>query len=463
MRIAIVRLILGLSYLLVPAFAVDAAQWANVYSRNDSVRTGQVRPISGGAGYVIFGSDAWLMKLDSDGAVVWQKSFERPDFSAYFHIESAEVSDDGGIVVAGNTVAMDLTPADGWVMKVGGDGNIIWQKKYGGPGRDLAKSVHPTSDGGYVVAGETRSYGSDPLHPDAWILRLDANGGVLWQKTYGGAGLDSAASVRPTNDGGFIVAGYSASFGVGGIWLLKLDATGAVEWEKAIGTGFADKSEIYPTADGGYIFVTDTNRYTAGITDAWVIRLDASGNIVWQETFGGVNADVPFSVAPTSDGGYVLAGMTAVLNAPEESVHWLIKLDALGRTEWQRSYDWRIESVRPLRDGGYVGAAAGAGIASVLKLGNHGTIAGCPLVGPSALVPVPSDAIPRNTSASVTASGAVPIDTNAIGTNTNLVMQRQCYAAESAYTEVPTLGALAIALMSLAVGVAGLRATARLP
>ena len=160
-------------------------------------------------------------------AVLWQKSLERPDFSAHFHVESAVVSDDGGVVVAGNTVPMDLMPAGVWVIKFGGDSDIIWQKKHGGPGRDLARSVHSTADGSYLVVGETRSYGSDPLHPAAWILRLDANGGVLWPKTYGGAGLDYAASVRDSNVGGFVVAGDSVSFGVSGIRLLNLPAIGA--------------------------------------------------------------------------------------------------------------------------------------------------------------------------------------------------------------------------------------------
>jgi hypothetical protein len=250
---------------------------------------------------------------------------------------------------------------------------------------------------------------------------------------------------------------------VSGIWLLKLDATGTVVWEKAIETGFAFESEIQPTADGGYIFATDTNTYAAGINDAWIIRLDSWGNIVWQETFGGANGDRSSSVAPTSDGGYVLAGVTSVLNAPQESAHWLMKLDAMGHTVWQRSYDWRIASIRPLREGGYVGAAASAGVASVLKLGNDGAIAGCPLIGTSTLAPVPSSAIPINTSASVTASGAVPIDTNAIGTDTSLALQRQCYGVERVYTEVPTLGVLGIVLMSLVVGIAGVRAKARFP
>ncbi|MHA2635190.1 MAG: InlB B-repeat-containing protein [bacterium JZ-2024 1] len=156
----------------------------------------------------------------------------------------------------------------------------VWARTYGWADGDWAGFIQQTSDGGYIVAGDTYSFGAGSR--DIWVLKLDANGNVLWQKTYGGANWDGADSIQQTSDGGYIVAGSTYSFGAGyrDIWVLKLDANGNVLWQKTYGGGNWDRAySIQQTSDGGYIVAGDTYSFGAGSSDIWVLKLDANGNI----------------------------------------------------------------------------------------------------------------------------------------------------------------------------------------
>jgi hypothetical protein len=157
-----------------------------------------------------------------------------------------------------------------------------WAKTYGGSSTDGAYSVQQTADGGYIVAGYTDSFGAGSY--DYWVLKLSSTGSVMWQKTYGGEYDDYAYSVEQTSDGGYIVAGYTASFGAGGdrLCVLKLNSTGGVTWLKAYGGSSYDYGySVQQTSDGGYMVAGDTNSFGAGSSDAWVVKLGASGDIVW--------------------------------------------------------------------------------------------------------------------------------------------------------------------------------------
>jgi hypothetical protein len=165
---------------------------------------------------------------------------------------------------------------DIFLIKTDASGNIIWAKTYGGTGRDGALSVQQTSDGGYIVAGWTDSFGADSF--DVFLIKTDANGNIIWAKTYGGTGEDYAFSVQQTSEGGYIVAGYTTSFG-------------------------------------------------AGYSDAFLVKTDANGNIIWAKTYGGISYDLASSVQQTSDGGYIVAGWTLSFGAGDI---FLIKTDANG-------------------------------------------------------------------------------------------------------------------------------------
>jgi len=189
---------------------------------------------------------------------------------------------------------------------------------YGGPGDETAFSVQQTSDGGYIVAGETTSFGAGWL-PDFWILKLDENGNVRWQRRYGGTGEDAAASVHQTFDGGYVVAGLTGSFGAGDLdmWVLKLDPEGSIEWQKTYGGGFQDFAiSVQQTSDGGYIAGGRTFSFGAGLADLWVLKLDTVGNIEWEKRYGGADFERRVeTIRQTWDGGYILAGTTLSFGA----------------------------------------------------------------------------------------------------------------------------------------------------
>ena len=162
-----------------------------------------------------------------------------------------------------------------------------WARTYGGSNDNVAFSVQQTTDGGYIAAGYTNSFGLQSY--DIWILKLDAFGDIVWQKTYGGYNTDYAYCVQQTNDGGYILAGSTNSFGAGGndYWVLKLNKSGDIEWQRSYGGPQDDVARsIQQTFDGGYIVVGETYSFGSGRYDMWILKLDANGNIEWQRVYG---------------------------------------------------------------------------------------------------------------------------------------------------------------------------------
>jgi len=191
---------------------------------------------------------------------------------------------------------------------------ITWAKTYGGVDEDVARSISQTSDGGYIVAGDTYLSGTRFL--DFWVLKLNADGDVQWQKTYGESGFDTAYSIQQTSDGGYIVAGQTSSFGnpLGDIWILKLKSNGDIDWQYFFGGSGSSSiaNDIREIQGGGFILAGNTNRSGAGLADVWILKLDASGNPLpgWPKMYGGTNDDTAYSIQQTSDGGFIVAGET---------------------------------------------------------------------------------------------------------------------------------------------------------
>jgi hypothetical protein len=317
---------------------------------------------------------------------------------------SAQPAQDGGYVVAGQSNSFGAGSSDAWVLKLDAIGNVIWQRTYGGAGYDVANALQPTADGGYVVAGVTTSFGSGL--DDAWVLKLDASGNVVWQKTYGGPGGEYARSVQPTADGGYIVAGATmTAAGALDAWLLKLDAGGDVSWQKTYGGAAGDAAaSVQPTADGGYVVAGFTFSFGAGDSDVWVLKLDTGGNVAWQRTYGGPFTDQGTSVRSTGDGGYIVAAYT----------------DSFG--------------------------AGGARDAWVLKLDANGAIVGCADIGTSNALPAQSAVIAINSTASAAATSATPIPTAAVPGNSAAATLQRCHFAPTVATEVPALSERALVL-----------------
>jgi hypothetical protein len=201
---------------------------------------------------------------------------------------------------------------------------VEWEKTFGGTKSDWGYSVQQTRDGGYIIVGWTESFGAGGL--DVYLIKVDANGNMQWSKTFGGG--DGGSSVQQTRDGGYIIVGWTRSFGAGlaDVYLIKVDANGNMQWSKTFGCRGDDRGySVQQTSDGGYIIVGYTESYGAGGEDVYLIKVDANGNMQWSKTFGGSGDDGGSSVQQTSDGGYIIVGWTRSFGAGWYDVY-LIKL-----------------------------------------------------------------------------------------------------------------------------------------
>jgi arginine repressor len=291
---------------------------------------------------------------------------------------SVQQTSDGGYIVAGYTYSFGAGYTDIFLIKTDANGNIQWAKTYGGTYSDDAYSVQQTSDGGYIVAGYTPSFGAGDY--DIFLIKTDANGNIIWAKTYGGGGNDFAYSVQQTLDGGYIVAGDTRSFGAGNedIFLIKTDASGNIIWAKTYGGTSRDVAySVQQTSDGGYIVAGRTDSFGAGWDDIFLIKTDANGNIIWAKTYGGTGDDAAYSVQQTSDGGYIVAGRTYSFGAGWGDI-FLIKTDANGNIIWAKTYggtgDDAAYSVQQTSDGGYIVASFAGGDAFLIKTDASGNV-----------------------------------------------------------------------------------------
>lgn len=277
--------------------------------------------------------------------------------SDYDDGRSVQQTHDGGYVAAGSTRSYGAGGSDILLVRFDAEGNPVWFKTFGGNGFDEGYSVRQTSDHGFVIAGRTQSYGAGGY--DVWLVKTDSLGNEVWSRTFGGGSDDGGNSVVQTSDGGYIVAGYTSSYGGGSndIWLIKTNAAGDKTWDMIFGGEAYDWSEsIDQTLDGGYVVAGFTASYGAGDWDAWLIKTDASGRELWSKTFGGAGEDRAHSAAQTSDGGYIVVGYKAS-DAGADDV-WLIRTDPTGGLLWDKTYGWSHYdegySVAQASDGGYV-------------------------------------------------------------------------------------------------------------
>jgi len=329
-------------------------------------------------------TNAWILRLDSSGNLLWDKTYGGTDGD---WTSSIQETIDGGYIVSGWTYSKGAGSSDAWVFKLDSSGNLLWDKTYGGTFGEAASSIEQTSDEGYIVAGWTTSKGAGSS--DAWVFKLDSSGNLLWDKTYGGTDGDGADSIQQTSDGGYIVSGFTTSKGADSpdAWIFKLDSSGNLLWDKTYGGTQYDRAwSIQQTSDSGYIVAGYTNSKGAGSYDIWVLRLDSSGNLLWDKTYGGTNDDVFYgtdSIQQTSDGGYIVAGWTYSKGAGSHDI-WVLKLDSTGNLIWDRTYGGINEdgatSVRQTSDGNFIVAGyttskgAGGFDAWVLKLAGEETL-----------------------------------------------------------------------------------------
>ncbi len=356
--------------------------------------------------------DYWVWKMDEGGDMDWQKSFGGSGIDMLYSVRNTR---DGGFILGGTSNSeKSLQKKDScrgkddfWIIKLNAKGQEEWQKTIGGAGQEQLKVIVPTTDGGYLVGGSSASEVSelvkqgkpDPYgkweknrgNMDLWIIKLDAEGNVKWQKTLGGRYADVLESMEQTTDGGFIVGAYTNSpashdkpeggYGAGDYWLLKLDKDGNTQWQKVFG-GEADDHlyVVKQLKDKGYLLGGSSASGTSGNkqktnrkgTDIWLIRLDEAGDELWQETYNTGEADMLLSLHENNDGSLLLGGythseVTAKAKSDRQDIndYIAIKTDAKGEEKWRRSIgsdgDDILRKMIETRDGGYIMAGTSNG------------------------------------------------------------------------------------------------------
>lgn len=339
-------------------------------------------------------SNACLMRVrkhsgknTSDGSpdIKWARNYGG---SGVDKAESMVVTADGGFVVAGWSLSQDIAGSSGkglrdaFLVRMDASGNPEWERLYGGSANDAAYTVYSHPGGGCVFAGSTRSTDGDVLAnsglADVWVVRVDDGGDVVWSRAFGGSGVDEARAVIVTEDGGCMVVGYTESGNVPGFrggrdaWVIKVDANGVLEWQRTFGgTRIDEAASVIVAKDGGYVFAGYTNSTDGGVArtgdqyDAWIVKLDAVGNIEWQKSYGGSDADKSVSIAYSHADGYVIAGESSSSDGdigtanPGESA-WIFAINSTGDLEWSilhGNVPGTAKSVAPVEGRGYLVAA----------------------------------------------------------------------------------------------------------
>jgi hypothetical protein len=312
-------------------------------------------------GYVLAGytasfgagsADMWLVKASAEGDSLWSRTYGG---SSWDDCRCIQKTQDGGYVLAGCSYSFGAGDYDFWLVKVDANGDSIWSRTFGGPGAERAYSVRQTSDGGYILGGGTESFGAG--QEDVWLVKTDANGDSLWSRTFGGDSVEYCRSVQQTADGGYILVGGTMSWGAGDwdFWVVKTNADGDSLWSRTFGgSSFESCSSIWQVADG-YILIG-----TTGIYDFWMVKMSADGDSLWSRRFGGPGCERGYTSAPVPDGGWILAGCSCSYGGgwylhPE---FWLLRTSANGDSLWSRTFggpDWdQCWSVQVTSDGGYI-------------------------------------------------------------------------------------------------------------
>ena len=366
-----------------------------------SSATGDKSQVSRGA------ADYWLVRLDNNQQIIWQRAIGGSDGD---FISGLKPTPDGGFIVVGfssSNISGEKTEnskgvSDYWVLKLNIQGNIVWQKTIGGLKPDQPGDIELTSDGGYIIVGNSLSDISGdktencrkPLIPDGmtigdgWVVKLDAVGTIQWQRTIGGEHLDGFSSIKQTNDGGYIMGGRSNSNisfeksedsrGSDDFWVVKLNASGGIEWQRTLGgSGVESGCKILITWDGNYLVYGNSNsdisgektENSRGSRDLWLLKLDTFGTIIWQKTIGGLNDDRLGTISNCDIDNLIVCSTSESDISGEKTENskglsdlWVLKLNALGTIIWQKtiggsSYDDGGSIIQTI-DNGYIAGAS---------------------------------------------------------------------------------------------------------
>jgi hypothetical protein len=311
--------------------------WTKTFGGNDHDAGYFVRQTADG-GYIITGytssfgagnDDIYLIKTDINGNALWSKTFGGLSFDISYSVHQTT---DGGYIIGGTAASNFAINGDYYIIKTDVNGDSLWTKTLGSPDFDDLYAMQQTTDGGYIITGIY--YDTTTFNDKVLLIKTDSNGGTLWTKTYGGSIENFPAYVEQTTDGGYIISGIIYGFGAGDLdaLLIKTDSIGTAQWFKAYGgTDVEYGLFVHQTADGGYLMSGITRSFGAGDEDDYLVKTDASGNLLWTKTFGGTSSDYVYCSQQTADGGYILAGWTDSFGSGSAD-GFLIKTDANGNS-----------------------------------------------------------------------------------------------------------------------------------
>jgi len=279
--------------------------------------------------------DAWVMRLTGDGALRWRRHFGTPETEEFRDIVPAP---GGGVYVVGHSRAIGAGESDLWLMRLSGSGETLFELSLGGPQNDRVEAMVPVPDGGVVIAGFTASEGAGGR--DIWLLRILPEGEVLWSRTFGGAGHDEAFDLVALGNGGFALTGHvwGGAAAAYDLAVLRVDAAGETIWQRTLDRArFEAGTALAALDDGGLVVVGTTSVAGLRDTDLWVLRLDAEGTVRWQRRFGGARGEQPSAVVAASAGGIVVAAETFSMGAGGGDI-WLLGLTGAGEIRWEQLF-----------------------------------------------------------------------------------------------------------------------------
>lgn len=268
-----------------------------------------------------------------DGDTMWTKIIGGEEDDIGYYVQQTS---DGGYIITGTTRSFGAGLEDVYLIKTDEQGNVTWTQTFGGDNYDYGYCVQQTNDGGYIIVGYTYSFGV--VHTDVYLIKTDENGNELWSQTFGGDEWEKGYSVRQTSDGGFIITGLFHPYGTSDVYLIKTDSNGNMQWSQTIGGNSDEAGEsVQQTSDGGFIITGSTWSFGAGNIDIYLIKTNENGIVEWYQCFGGNLYDWGHTVQQTSDEGYFIAGRTTSYGDECGDIY-LIKTDINGEEIWSQTY-----------------------------------------------------------------------------------------------------------------------------
>jgi len=325
------------------AFISSAQSYFQRTYGNPSYGHPRMLRITSDGGYVMAGTmynftdnDAYVLKTDPAGNVQWSKTFGGSGSGKDEYAYDIRQTSDGGYIVTGRTNMLDVNN-DVYLFKLDANGVLQWSKTFGCVNTDWGDAVLQTTDGGYLLSGQT--FCSSSLG-NAYVIKTDSSGTMQWTYTYGGTGTDEEFyDIQATSDSGYIMTGWTTSFGAGAydVFLVKITSSGTLQWSKTFGgVGNDFGTRVRQNATGGFVISGYTDGFGLGSNDMYLLKTDSTGTLLWSKTFGNSLGELAFDLQLTSDGGIMLSGYSYITSTDRQAC--LVKTDAAGIIEWAMQY-----------------------------------------------------------------------------------------------------------------------------